>query len=521
MDARQTHARSSRNRTRGENTGTRVSLGPLLEISEPIMKNVETRNTDEREFPTDFVFHEEETMGGGADDALGLYLKQMGAIPLLNRDKELRLATALENARRRYRRAILFSWWALGRLIGIFERVQAGQMPIDPQIDVVNSLGLDRETILARLPHNLRTLQKMLATARKDFGIFVRTRSDAGRSRVQRQRWRKTRKAIRLMSELSPRTELFDSLVDGLTHTVKQMQQLGNQAADTGRSAVRRAQQARATKDLRNRMHELLATPEELTGLLKVIRRRQARYQQLRSDLAEGNLRLVVSIAKKYRGRGLAFADLIQEGNRGLMRAVDKFEHRMGFKFGTYATWLIRQGIQRALADHARTVRVPCHQVSILAAIERVRGELIVKTGREPTIEQIAKVLGTSAEEAKSLRAVARQPLSLHEPMGDDTDRALSEFLDDRQTTSPGENVDATLLKNRIGEVLRSLTPREREVIELRFGLKDGQPRTLDEVAKAYGITRERIRQIEARSISKLRQPIRSHRLAGFSDIMK
>lgn len=200
------------------------------------------------------------------------------------------------------------------------------------------------------------------------------------------------------------------------------------------------------------------------------------------------------------------------------MRAVDKFEHRLGFKFGTYATWWIRQGIQRALADNARTVRVPCHQISILAALERVRCELLAANGKEPTIEDIAAVLGTSPDEAKSLRAVARPPLSLHEPMGDDAERALSEFIDDRQVTSPGDHVDATLLKERIGEVLRSLTPREREVIELRYGLKDGHPRTLDEVAKCYGITRERIRQIEARSLSKLRQPMRSQRLAGFAE---
>jgi RNA polymerase primary sigma factor len=303
-----------------------------------------------------------------------------------------------------------------------------------------------------------------------------------------------------------------------MLHHVRDLEKQANQS---GRSAAVREQQTRAVKELRNRMGEVLATPEEMHKLLRVIRRRQRIYQQFRSDLAEGNLRLVVSIAKKYRGRGLSFADLIQEGNRGLMRAVDKFEHRMGFKFGTYATWWIRQGIQRALADNARTVRVPCHQVGLLSAIERVRGELIVQTGREPTIEEIAKVLGTSAAEAKSLRAVARQPLSLHEPMGDDTERALSEFLDDRSTSSPGENVDATLLKERIAEVLKSLTPREREVIELRFGLKDGNPRTLDEVAQCYGITRERIRQIESRSLSKLRQPIRRSRLAGFTEKVK
>jgi RNA polymerase primary sigma factor len=249
-----------------------------------------------------------------------------------------------------------------------------------------------------------------------------------------------------------------------------------------------------------------------------VVRARQNAFQKARSELAEANLRLVVAIAKRYRGRGLAFADLIQEGNRGLMRAVDKFEHRLGFKFGTYATWWIRQGIQRALADHARTVRVPCHQVALLAAIDRVRGELLGETGREPTVEEISRVLGTGVEETRALRAVSRHPVSIHEPLGDDADRSLGEFLNDNSAVNPGLDADQHLLKERIAEVLRSLAPREREVIELRFGLKDGQPRTLDEVAKCYGITRERIRQIEARSLVKLRQPLRSQRLAGFAE---
>jgi RNA polymerase primary sigma factor len=274
----------------------------------------------------------------------------------------------------------------------------------------------------------------------------------------------------------------------------------------------------RASKELRHRTLAAQVTPEELDQLLRVIHGRQEGFQQARRELAEANLRLVVAIAKRYRGRGLSFADLIQEGNRGLMRAVDKFEHRLGFKFGTYATWWIRQGIQRALADHARTVRVPCHQVSVLSAIERVRGELVAEKGREPSVEEIATVLGVSAEETRSLRAVARQPISLHEPMGDDAERNLGDFLDDRSADNPGENVDQMLLRERIGEVLRSLTPREREVIELRFGLRDGHPRTLDEVARCYGITRERIRQIEARSLIKLRQPLRSQRLVGFAE---
>jgi RNA polymerase primary sigma factor len=478
----------------------------------------------EMHFDADFVpDHVEEEApaqagGGGADDALGLYLKQMGAIPLLNRDKELALATRLENARRRYRRAVLFCWWAQERVVAMFERIHAGLMPIDPQIDVVHSLNLDRETIQKRLPYNLRTLKKIHLAARKEFANQLRTRSEVGLSKANRQRWRQLRKAIRLVEELSPRTELLDAMTEEYDSIYQNMHHLETQRSQNGRSAVARQLQKSASKELRDKTRQMLATTDDMRKLLAVIRRRQAIYQQYRSELAEGNLRLVVSIAKKYRGRGLAFADLIQEGNRGLMRAVDKFEHRMGFKFGTYATWWIRQGIQRALADNARTVRVPCHQVSLLAAIERVRGELFVKNGREPTIEQIAKKLGTTPEEAKSLRAVARQPLSLHEPMGDDAERALSEFLNDQSATNPGENVDLTLLKERIAEVLRSLTPREREVIELRFGLKDGTPRTLDEVAQSYGITRERIRQIEARSLSKLRQPVRRSRLAGFTE---
>jgi RNA polymerase primary sigma factor len=299
------------------------------------------------------------------------------------------------------------------------------------------------------------------------------------------------------------------------------MNELAQQTTLGGRSAADRARRTKAVKQLRDRMLQMRAAPEDLNRWYQVLDRRWTEYHHARRALAEGNLRLVVSIAKRYRGRGLSFGDLIQEGNRGLMRAVDKYEHRMGFKFGTYATWWIRQGITRALADHSRTVRVPCHQVSMLSAIERVRGELSVKNGREPSVEEIAKALGLTPEDTRSLRLVARHPLSLHEPLGEDGERSLEDFLGDGDSTTPSQTVDQHLLRERIKEVLRSLTPREREVIELRFGLKDGQPRTLDEVARSYGITRERIRQIEARGLLKLRQPVRSQRLAGFAEVDK
>jgi RNA polymerase primary sigma factor len=453
----------------------------------------------------------------GPDDALGLYLRQMGAIPLLNRDQELRLAKELETARIRYRRAALSSWLTIERVVETMQRVQAGQLAIDPNIDVVTSCDLSRDQIQARLPHNLRTVQHLFTAATNDFRALQRTTTATGRSRLRRILWRRLRKAVRLVEQLSPRTELLEHFSEDLMSWEGRLKDLDRRIAACGRSTAGRQEQNKLVKELRDTTMALHSSSEELSGLLAVMRRRQHRFQQARRAMAEGNLRLVVSIAKRYRGRGLAFADLIQEGNRGLMRAVDKYEHRMGFKFGTYATWWIRQGITRALADHARTVRVPCHQVGTLAAIERVRGELTAGIGREPTIEEIAKKLGVSAEETRSLRVVARHPVSLHEPLGGEGERALGDFLDDPSEMNPGDTVDRHLLRDRIDEVLRSLTTREREVIELRFGLRDGHPKTLDEVARTYGITRERIRQIEARGLVKLRHPARSQRLQGFA----
>jgi RNA polymerase primary sigma factor len=452
------------------------------------------------------------------DDALGLYLRQMGAIPLLTREQELALAERLEYRRRRYRRAALSSWRTLSLVVATFEKVRAGQLALDPTIDVVTTLGLSRERILQRMPHNLRTLHRLIDTANTDFRNLQRAGTNAARQRLRRELWRRLQKSIKLAEELSPRIDLLDRWTDDLRVLSHQMSELARYIDAGDRSAADRERRTKMVKQLRDLMLEVRSTPEDLVQLTHVLERRRTMYQKARRELAEGNLRLVVSIAKRYRSRGLPFSDLIQEGNRGLMRAVDKYEHRLGYKFGTYATWWIRQGITRALADHARTIRVPCHQVGTLAAVERVRGELSIQQGREPTVEEIAAVVGVTPEETQSLRVVARHPVSLHEPLGGDGERALEDFLDDPDATNPGKAVDQHLLRERIGEVLRSLTPREREVIELRFGLRDGQPRTLEEVARAYGITRERIRQIEARGLLKLRQPLRSQRLAEFAE---
>jgi RNA polymerase primary sigma factor len=452
------------------------------------------------------------------DDALGLYLRQMGAIPLLNRAQELELAKRLEYRRQRYRHAAMANWRTLRMIIQTFERVHAGQLALDPSIDVVTTLGLSRDNIQKRIPHHLDTLRHLAEEAETDFRNLLSASGAEARHRTRRKFWRGIRKANRLAEEISPRIDLLDHWTDELKAFSRQMRELERQLGEGGRSAADRERRTRVRKQLSELQDELRITPDGLARLVRVLDRRRAEYQKARRELAEGNLRLVVSIAKRYRSRGLPFSDLIQEGNRGLMRAVDKYEWRLNYKFGTYATWWIRQGITRALADHARTIRVPCHQVGTLAAVERVRGELSVASGREPTAEEIAKVLGVTTEETQSLRVVSRHPVSLHEPLGGDGERALEDFLDDPDATNPGQAVDQHLLRERIAEVLRSLTPREREVIELRFGLRDGQPRTLEEVARTYGITRERIRQIEARGLLKLRQPLRSQRLAEFAE---
>ncbi|MGL4552375.1 MAG: RNA polymerase sigma factor RpoD/SigA [Gemmataceae bacterium] len=452
------------------------------------------------------------------DDALGLYLRQMGAIPLLSRDQELALAKQLERQRERYRHAALSNWYTIRLVNDAFLRVQAGKLALDPTIDVVKTLGLTRENILKRIPFHTKTLDHLIADADTDFKDLLKATSAKDRAKAMRRMYRGLCKARKLAEELAPRIDLLDLFSDDLARKLDKMRGLEEEAGSGGNSAADRDRRARASKQLRELMIEVRSRPDDLAGLVDVLIARRRSYQKARRELSEGNLRLVVSIAKRYRSRGLPFSDLIQEGNRGLMRAVDKYEWRLEFKFGTYATWWIRQGITRALADHARTIRVPCHQVGTLAAVERVRGELSVAQGREPTVEEIAAVLGVTAEETQSLRVVARHPVSLHEPLGGDGERALEDFLDDPDAQNPGKAVDQHLLRERIAEVLRSLTPREREVIELRFGLRDGQPRTLEEVARAYGITRERIRQIEARGLLKLRQPLRSQRLQEFAE---
>ncbi|HYT94607.1 MAG TPA: sigma-70 family RNA polymerase sigma factor [Gemmataceae bacterium] len=466
---------------------------------ETTFREREDDHTEQIHPDADALAHAEST---AAEDVLGLYLQQMGSIPLLKRGEELDLAERLDSARRRYRRAALWNWPVLAHVVTTFEAVAEGRAQLERLVDVFPGLKLTAEVIAKRLPRHLHTLRQLREEATADFRELLRARSMAARRHLRHALRGRLRQAVRLAEELSPRTELLDLWT-------KELQR------DALRARTLPAEHKEAWKAT---LFEFLAMPEELTGLLRVLERRRACYQKVRGELAAANLRLVVSIAKKYRNRGLPFADLIQEGNGGLMRAVDKYDHRLGFKFGTYATWWIRQGITRAIADLSRMVRVPCHQIANLSALERVGGELAMMYGREPSMEEVAAALGLKPEDARSLRAVGRPPASLEEPVGDQDDKALQDFLHAPEQPDAGQAIDRGVLRDRIAVALRCLPQRDREVIELRFGLRDGRSGTLDEVSTLFGITRERVRQIEGRGLERLRHPDYSRDLEEFAE---
>jgi len=442
-----------------------------------------------------------DTDGISTADPFGLYLHQMGSIPMLKRKDELELTMRLDRMRRRYRHAVFSNALVVERVAETFERIRAGQGALDRTIDEVPSLGLTSAHIRLRLARNIKKLRELLAAGVKEFRRLLHARSGAARLRHRRRHRLLIRRAVKIAEAMSPRTELLDGWIAELQRATVQM-------AETRGAAKREALclQCQTTRD-------------ELSHLIRVIQKRRSQYLQTRQRLAEANLRLVVSVAKRYRGQGLPFADLIQEGNSGLMRAVDKFDYRLGWKFGTYATWWVRQGVTRALADTSRTVRVPSHQISVLRAIERARGELTVKNGTEPTLDQIAAELGIDLEDARVLQAAGRQTASLDfAPHGDEESGTLQELVHSQPAPNLGEGLDRRLLRQRLDEMLRWLPPRYREVIELRFGLGDGRMWSLEEVAQRLGVTRERVRQIEAAALDKLRQP---ERTAGLSDFAR
>ena len=450
-------------------------------------------------------------------DPIRMYLSQMAEIPLLTREEEIALAKKIEITRKQFRRTLLESDYAMRSTVQTLHRVHSGELPFDRTIKVSLTERLTKEQITARMPHNLRTLDVLIRQNKADFEMLVRnSTSPRLKAEVRRRFILNRRKCLQLVEELSLRSRRVTPLLKHLEDISKRMNFIRARLAELGNDAVSRDEAA----DLRQEQRELmLVTQESPTSLhnrMAKARRHFEEYETTKRQLSSGNLRLVVSIAKKYRNRGMSFLDLIQEGNTGLMRAVDKYEYRRGFKFSTYATWWIRQAITRAIADQARTIRIPVHMIDVLSKLRQAQKSLTQDLRREPTYEEISKVTEIPLEEVRRVMDIGRHPVSLDRPVGEGEDSSFGEFIEDGDSHNPVRSAASSILRGKIDELLKTLTFREREIIRLRYGLVDGYSYTLEECGRIFKVTRERVRQIEAKAVAKLQSPSRSDRLASY-----
>jgi RNA polymerase primary sigma factor len=453
----------------------------------------------------------------GSSDPIRMYLSQMSHIPLLTRDEEIGLAKKIELTRKRFRRNMLRSFFALEATVKTLERVHQGELPFDRTIKVSLTERLTKEQVQARMPHNLPLLRHLMEAQRRDFAVLTNRRASAELKAFARSRYiRRREKMLVLVEELSLRTRRVQPLIRQLEEMSQRMDELRRQLAQLRRTNAPAEKIASVRHELRELMQRTLESPASLRRRSQLLRGQFQEFEGVKRELSSGNLRLVVSIAKKYRNRGLSFLDLIQEGNTGLMRAVDKYEYRRGFKFSTYATWWIRQAITRAIADQARTIRIPVHMIDVLMRLRNAAKKLVQEMRREPTTEETAVAAGISLEETERVLDIGRHPVSLDRPIGEGEDGCFGEFVQDTGTEAPHKLANNGLLRERIEELLKTLTFREREIIRLRYGLADGYSYTLEEVGRIFKVTRERVRQIEAKAVAKLQNPVRSKYLEPF-----
>ena len=456
------------------------------------------------------------------DDPVRMYLTQMGEISLLTRAEEIRLAKKIETTRMIFRRKVLENDYAIGAAVEILELVAEGNLPFDRTMKISTAEEDAKEKIALRIPENLKTIHKLLEFNREDWMQLEQPgrKTKAFVQEVQDQIKARRRKMATLIEELSLRTSKIQPLMKKLRSICQKMSELRRQLA--------------ASEKYPDRFdpEDVMVMREELSGLRSLVLEEPDRlqahagrikvvfdeYEQAKRDLSGGNLRLVVSIAKKYRNRGLSFLDIIQEGNTGLMRAVDKYEYKRGYKFSTYATWWIRQAITRAIADHARTIRVPVHMIETMSRLRNIAKNLLQELGREATIEEIAHIAKMPVSETRRVMKISRHPISLDRPVGESEDSYFGDFIEDESVERPSDTATQEMLRNRIEQVLKTLTYREREIIKLRYGIGDGYTYTLEEVGRIFKVTRERVRQVEAKAIRKLQHPVRSRKLSGFID---
>jgi RNA polymerase primary sigma factor len=477
---------------------------------------VEINNPAERKRRRPEIRLEEEPTRG-TEDPIRMYLTQMGEIPLLTREEEIFLAKQIEVTRRRFRRALLSCDFSMNYAFETLSQVNRSELPFDRTIKVSMTESLEKEQILGRMPHNLLTLASIRERDLTDFAMArsLGLESPKGlqlRAAIDERR----RRSVTLLEELSLRTQRLQPCMKRLEQISARMLDLQDQISNLDGLSSADDERKHMQKELHDLIDLTMETPDSLAVKMEFLEGRYQEYEKAMRDLSGGNLRLVVSIAKKYRNRGLTFLDLIQEGNTGLMRAVDKYEYRRGYKFSTYATWWIRQAITRAIADQARTIRIPVHMIETMSRLRAAARDLLQEMGREPSVEEMAEVADVPIEEARRVMRISRQPISLDKPLGEGEDNSFGEFVEDKSNDSPVSNAASEMLKDKIDSVLKTLTYREREIIKLRYGLGDGYTYTLEEVGRIFKVTRERVRQIEAKAVRKLQHPVRSRQLQGF-----
>jgi len=498
---------------------TKPSSSVKQDVEQLVAEEHRIENGDELDEEQDVS----ETLQDGAqkriDDPVRMYLTQMGGISLLTRDEEIRLAKKIETARMIFRRKILQSDYVVRAMVEVLELVHASELPFDRTMKISTAEEDAKGKIADRIPNNLRTIKRLMELNRQSWEKLDGDKlKEAQREQIKDEMARRRRRMAHLIEELSLRTSRIQPLLRKLQSIRNKMTELETE--------LNRAQAHPARVDpedfmvMREELSGLrslvLEEPEDLRHRVKELEVVFDEYEQAKRDLSGGNLRLVVSIAKKYRNRGLSFLDIIQEGNTGLMRAVDKYEYKRGYKFSTYATWWIRQAITRAIADHARTIRIPVHMIETMSKLRNLAKNLLQELGREPTIEEIADRAEMPVEETRRVMKISRHPISLDRPVGESEDSYFGDFIEDENAENPTSTAGTEMLRQRIEQVLKTLTYREREIIKLRYGIGDGYTYTLEEVGRIFKVTRERVRQVEAKALRKLQHPVRSRKLEGF-----